>query len=258
MSVRLHHDSVGPADGSVLVLSGAVGSTIEMWKPNLDSLAEQVRVVRLDHRGHGGSATPSRPYAIADLAGDALATLDSLEIKQFAWCGLSMGAAIGMEIATTRPDRVTSLTLCGTSARFNSPLLWRDRADRTAQGGTRAIAMEIVERWFTPEWAQAHPAEVATAQQWVSSTSDEGYRGCCEAIANWNHREHLSEIQAPTLLIFGNRDTATPVDPDAVALKKGIPNATLKIIGGAHLATMESPGVANSLIRQHLIRYGGA
>lgn len=252
MAVLLHHDVSGPADAPVLVLSGSVGSTVEMWEPNLDCLVSRFRVVRLDHRGHGDSPAPSGPWLIDDLADDALVTLDALGIDHFAWCGLSMGAMVGMAIAAKHPEQVDDLVLCCTSAHFADPSVWCDRARGVARGGTGVLAQEIVDRWFTPQWARTHPYEVERAVSWVSETSDEGYRACCAAIAEWNHVEQLHRITAPTLVIAGEHDTATPADPHAVTLVEGIPESRMEVLEAAHLATVEAPTDASRLIIEHL------
>lgn len=254
MPVLLHHDVHGPPDAPVLVLSGSVGSTLEMWSPNLAALATDFTVVRLDHRGHGGSPTPPGPYRIGDLAADCLRTLDSLGIERFAWCGLSMGAMIGMAIATGRPDRLTRLVLCCTSARLSDTSVWTERARRVLREGTAALAPGIVERWFTDSWAQRHAGEVERARRWVGATSDPAYHHCCEAIAEWDHTESLPGITVPTLVIAGRHDVATPVEPDATALVEGIPGASLEVLDAAHLATMEVPDAANRAITRHLAR----
>lgn len=252
MPVPLHHDVHGPDDAPTLVLSGSVGSTFDMWAPNMAALATRFKVVRLNHRGHGHSAAPPGPYRIEDLAEDALRTLDGLGIERFAWCGLSMGAMTGMVIATQRPEGLDALVLCCTSAGLTDASVWRDRAERVARAGTGSLAPEIVERWFTEYWAYHHLVEIERARRWVSMTSDEAYRNCCEAIAEWDHVKQLSAITAPTLVIAGEYDVATPVEPDAMTLVDGIPGARLEVLNAAHLATMEAPEAATRAIIRHL------
>src|SRR5829696_2626489 len=74
--VALHH--VVDGDGPVLLLGPSLGSTTAMWEPQVAPLAERFRVVRYDHRGHGGSPVPDGSYDLADLGGDVLALLDTL------------------------------------------------------------------------------------------------------------------------------------------------------------------------------------
>lgn len=121
-----------------------------------------------------------------------------------------------------------------------------------AEGGTAGIAEAVVARWFTPGWAAAHPDVVSEAEAMVAGTSDAGYAGCCAALAVWDHRDRLPAITAPTLVIAGADDLATPVEPHARTIADGIPAARLEVVPAAHLANIESADVVNSLLVGHL------
>jgi 3-oxoadipate enol-lactonase len=249
--VRPHHVLAGPADAPVLVLAGSLGSTLEMWRPQVEPLSQQFRLLLIDHRGHGGSPVPPGPYRMADLAGDVVALLDELELRRVAWCGLSLGGMVGMYLASEHPERIGRLTLCCTSACFPDLTPWRDRIAAVAEGGTGPIAESVVDRWFTPDWAAAHPDVVAEAVDMVAGTPDAGYLACCQAIEAWDHRDRLPAITAPTLVIGGSADPATPVAPHARTLVELIPGARLEVLNAAHLATIERAAEATPLIAAH-------
>jgi 3-oxoadipate enol-lactonase len=251
MTVDLHHVDEGPRDAPVLMLSGSLGSTLEMWRPQVGPLTERFRVIRVDHRGHGGSPVPPGPYRIADLAGDVLALLDRLGLQRVSWCGLSMGGMVGMYLASTTPDRISTLTLCCTTACFPDTTVWKERIAAVSASGTAPLAEGIVSRWFTPEWAAEHPDAVAEAAAMVAGTSDEGYVACCQAIQAWDHRDQLGSIAAPTLVIAGSADPSTPVEPHARTIVNGIPTARLEVLDAAHLATIEAADEATALIAEH-------
>lgn len=251
MNGLLHHVDEGPRDAPVLVLSGSLGSTVEMWRPQVAPLTERFRLIRVDHRGHGGSPVPPGPYRVADLAGDVLALLDALGLDRVAWCGLSMGGMVGMHLASEAPERLTSLTLCCTSAHFPDPSVWSDRIAAVAEGGTAPIAEAVVSRWFTPDWAAAHPEVVAEAAAMVAGTPDEGYLACCQALQVWDHRDRLPAISVPTLVIAGSADPSTPVQPHAATMAAAIPGARLEVLDAAHLATIEKADEATALIAAH-------
>ncbi|MDT7652891.1 MAG: 3-oxoadipate enol-lactonase, partial [Pseudonocardiales bacterium] len=103
--VRLHHVDEGPRDAPVLVMSGSLVSTLQMWRPQVAPLTERFRVIRIDHRGPGGSPVPPGPYRVADLAGDVITLLDDLGLERVAWCGLSLGGMVGMWLAAHAPER---------------------------------------------------------------------------------------------------------------------------------------------------------
>jgi 3-oxoadipate enol-lactonase len=247
-AVALHHVIDGPDGAPPLVLAGSLGSTLEMWRPQVEELARTFRVIRIDHRGHGGSPVPDGPYAMPDLAGDVLALLDRLGLERVAWCGLSLGGMVGMYLGSEHPERLTSLTLCCTSAHFPDAQPWRDRITAVEAGGTAAIADTVVGRWFTPPWATAHPDVVAECRDMIANTPDAGYAACCAAIAAWDHVDRLPAVAPPTLVIAGAGDLATPVEPHARTLADGIPAARLEVLPGAHLATIENAAAATALI----------
>ena len=249
--VELHHVIDGPEDGPPLVLSGSLGSTVEMWQPQVKALAEEHQVIRVDHRGHGGSPVPPGPYTIADLAGDVLALLDRLGLSRVDYAGLSMGGMIGMYLASEAPERIGRLALCATSAGFPDPTPWAERIEAVATGGTESIAESTVARWFTPRWAEAHPETVAWARRMVADTSDIGYLGCAQAIHDWRHAGRLGAITATTLVVGGVRDPSTPVDPHTNTVVAGIPDARLVLLDTAHLLTVERAEEATALLVEH-------
>jgi 3-oxoadipate enol-lactonase len=255
-SVALHHVVDGPADAPPLVLAGSLGSTLEMWRPQVDALAGRFRVIRLDHRGHGGSPVPPGPYAMPDLAGDVLALLDALGLDRVAFCGLSLGGMVGLYLAAEQPDRLASLTACCTTAHFDDAGPWRDRIAAVESKGTAAIADTIVARWFTPAWAALHPDVVTACQEMVAGTDDAGYAACCAAILGWDHDARLPDVAVPTLVIGGADDLSTPVDPYARRIADGVPGARLEVVPGGHLATIESADAATALLAEHAAAHG--
>jgi 3-oxoadipate enol-lactonase len=251
--VALHIVEDGLPDGPPLVLAGSLGSTLQMWQPQVEALAGEFRIIRIDHRGHGGSPVPPGPYSIAALAADSLAVLDRLGLDQVAWCGLSLGGMVGMYLGSEAPQRLRSLTLCCTTSHFPDAGPWRERVAAVASTGTASIAGPVVSRWFTPDWAAAHPDAVIACQEMVARTSDEGYAAACQAIEAWDHRSRLPQVSVPTLVIGGASDLSTPIEPHSRTLAEGIPGARLAIVDGAHLSTIECANETTALIRQHAL-----
>lgn len=254
MTAGLGYDVHGPDDAPVVVLGSSLGTDRRMWDPQLPVLAQRFRVVRYDHRGHGGSEVPQGPYGLAGLAQDVLALLDSLGVDRFTAGGLSLGGMVAMHLAAHVPGRVEKVALFCTSAHMPPPEGWLDRAATVRAQGTAAVADAVVARWFTPGFAARRPDVVASHRQTVVGTPAEGYAGCCEAIAAMDLRPALAKVTAPVLVVAGADDPATP-EPHArtvaASLADGVP-CRVEVVAGAHLATVESPDACTGLLVEHL------
>ncbi|MFL6037953.1 MAG: 3-oxoadipate enol-lactonase [Gaiellaceae bacterium] len=226
----------------VLVLSGSLGSTLEMWDPQLPALGARFRVLRYDHPGHGESPL-LETRSVPALARELVQLLDELRIERFSFCGLSLGGAVGMQLALDVPGRVERLVLASTSARFATPDFWQERADTVRREGVEAIADVVLERWFTPELP-----DVRRYRRMLVSTPAEGYARCCEAVRDWDVRGQLGAVSAPTLAIAGADDPSTPPD-DLRAIVDEIPGAQLLVMDNArHLLNVERAGGFNEAV----------
>ena len=117
-SHTLRLDVQGDGTPVFALLHGLV-DTLEIWDEVAPQLANFGRVVRFDQRGHGESSAPPGPYQRLDLARDAIAVLDALEIPRAVLVGHSMGGIVSMATALAFPDRVAGLVLVGTASRCN-------------------------------------------------------------------------------------------------------------------------------------------
>jgi len=243
----------GDPQAPVLVLGSSIGTSHRMWNPQLPGMVRDFRVVRFDLPGHGGSGAPEGPCDIADLAATVVKSLEERGITQFAYAGLSMGGAIGQQLALEHPDRLRALVLLCTSASFGqNPQPWRERAARVRSEGMGFLVDGSRARWFVTD-APVPPfgQELLRAQAEVDPA---GYAACCEALAGFDSRPWLNQIRVPTRVVAGAQDQATPVSA-AQALADGIPGADLVVLPqAAHLANVEQPAAVLQAIREHLRR----
>jgi 3-oxoadipate enol-lactonase len=243
----------GPDDAPTVVLSNSLGSTPAMWDPQFPALAERLRVVRYDHRGHGRSPVPAAPYELADLGADVLALLDRLGLERVHWCGLSLGGMVGMWLAINAPERIDRLVLCCTSARLGPPETWADRAATVRAHGVDAVADAGLVRWLSPSFMEREPEVTAAVRAMLASTPAEGYAACCGVIEHMDQVPQLGEIRAPTLVIAAADDPATPPEHGGL-IASTVPGAQLAIVTNArHLATIEQPEEMTELILGHLL-----
>jgi 3-oxoadipate enol-lactonase len=252
--VRLNHRVDGDPTAPAVVLGPSIGTRLQLWNPQVEALAEHWRVIRFDTRGHGDSPVPDGPYQVEDLAADVLALLDDLGVDQFAYVGLSLGGAIGQRLAIDQPDRVRSLVLCCTAAWFGASADWHGRAARVRAEGTGWLVQASRGRWFTPDFVAGSPERVETHMRMLRETAPEGYAGCGEALGDFDSRALLKEIAAPTLVVAGEDDPATPPDL-AAELADGIPDSDLLVVPrAAHLANVERADAVTPAIVEHLRR----
>jgi len=250
--VELHHRFRGKRGSPALVFTGSLGTDLTMWEPQSELLGPRFCTLRYDIRGHGRSPVPPGPYSIADLGSDLVALMDRLGIERASLCGLSIGGMISMWVAAHAPERVDRLVLCSTSAQLGPRESWLERAAVVRADGVGAIADAVLGRWFTAGFAAARPEVIERMRGILSSTDREGYASCCEAIADMDLREDIKSISAPTLVIAGAEDPATPPEHGQL-IAELIPGAHFEVISpAAHLATIERPDLTTAMILRFL------
>jgi 3-oxoadipate enol-lactonase len=250
--MMLHHVVEGAADARAVVLASSLGTTREMWQPQVPALAARFRVVRCDRRGHGRSPVADGPTTLDDLGQDLVELLDALELDRVSFCGLSLGGLEGMWLALNAPARLDRLVLACTSSSFPPPETWVDRAATVRAEGLESIADATMGRWFSSSFRDGHPAVVSRFREMLVSTPTEGYVACCDVLADTDLTGELARIAVPTLVITGSEDpTITPERGDTLAAAiTGARHVTLD--GAAHLANVDPAGGFTTALLDHL------
>ena len=236
--VSLHYQLEGRDDAPCLVLSNSLGTDLGMWAPQMPALLGHFRVLRYDTRGHGQSAVAPGPYSIEQLGNEVVALMDHLGIGAAHFCGLSMGGMTGMWLGANRPDRIGQLVLCNTAARIGTPESWNARIEMVNSEGMAAIVPAVIDRWFTPAFQQRAPHTVEIVRGMLLRMPAAGYTACCAAVRDMDQRDGFSRIRAPTLVIAGTQDMATP-PADGRFVAEKIPGARYLELDAAHLSNFE-------------------
>lgn len=229
----------GRDGGPTLMLSNPLGTTLQIWEPQMAALTRYFRVIRYDRRGHGKSGTPPGPYSIEDFGRDALAILDDLNIARTHWCGLSIGGAVGQWIAANAPDRIAQLVLANTTCHVPDPAPWQARIKTVTEKGLDAIADSVMAGLFTEEFREREPQTVSRIRAMLTSNSVAGYTASCGALIGLDLRDALPRIKARTLVMAGRYDTSSPLQM-AATIRAGIPGASLTILDAAHVSNVEA------------------
>ncbi len=248
----IHVEVAGPQRAPVLMLSNSLGTDFSMWDDQVAAFTRHFRLVRYDRRGHGRSGVPQGPYSMQRLGGDVLAILDALGIERINWCGLSMGGMVGQWLGAHAAGRIDKLILSNTACYYADKQIWADRIAFARNNGIAAVAAATMERWFTKEFRARAPDKIARMKEMFGKTDLEGYIGCCEAIRDMDFRELLGKIEAPTLVIAGRLDPATPLADNAF-IRDRIPGAKLTVLEAAHLANVEAPQAYADAVLQFLL-----
>jgi len=241
----------GREDAPALMLSNSLGTNLHMWDEQAGEWAKYFRVIRYDRRGHGKSGVPDGPYSMERFGRDVLAILDALEIEKTNWCGLSMGGMVGQWLGANAPDRVEKLVLSNTNFHYADKAPWADRIKFVQEKGLTELVDPNMERWFTKDFRARAPQTIARMKEMFVATDPVGYIACCEAIRDMDFTESNSRITAPTLVIVGKQDPATP--PAAgETIAKQIKGAEVAALDAAHISNMEQPKLYTETVLEFL------
>jgi len=235
---KLFYRVDGHDDAPALVLSNSLGTTHEMWEPQMAALTERFRVVRYDRRGHGQSEATDAPYTIEGLAQDSLAVMDAAGVDKAHWCGLSIGGMIGLSLATTNPERIGKLAVASAATHMPPPEIWDGRIRTARARGLDILAQPTMQMWFTPAFRNENPDAVERIKEGFRSMNLEGFAGCSTAMRDMDQRESIRGITAPTLVIVGSDDSGT-TPGDAALVVSRVADARGIILKGSHIINVE-------------------
>jgi 3-oxoadipate enol-lactonase len=235
---RISYTVEGPPDRPVLLFINSIGTTRDLWLPQVPALVGTYRTIRYDARGHGSSSVPTGDYSIAQLGRDAIAILDVEGARQAHICGISLGGLTAMWLAINAPDRVGTLMLANTAARIGTVQSWTDRIALVKERGMRGVAELAIPLWFSPNFRQHHEDVVAKFRSMIEACRTDGYLGCCAALRDEDLRAAISGIRCPALVVAGSTDVPTP--PEALRfIHEHIAGSRLLTLDAAHLSNVE-------------------
>jgi 3-oxoadipate enol-lactonase len=235
---RLEYELAGSIAAPPLVLSNSLGTDRGLWDTQFGAFAERFRVLRYDTRGHGASDAPEGEYTLGRLGRDVLSLMDHAGMPGAHVCGVSIGGITALWLGVHAPDRVRRLVLANTAARIGTEASWEERMSTVRAGGVASLADATMGRWFTAAFRAAQPQTVARIRATFVGTSAAGYLGCCAALRDADLRADAGKVRAPSLVIAGAHDPATPPEL-ARAMAATIPGSVMAQFDSAHLSNVE-------------------
>ena len=245
---------------TVLMLHGIGGGHVA-FAPQVETLAAAgYRAVAWDMPGYGHSA-PIEPYTFKGLAQSCIDLIDALQCEHVVLLGHSMGGMVAQEVVARRPERVSRLVLCGTSAAFGkrtdgrSADAWAQQfiAQRTAPLDAGQSMAEVAQR-LVPQMVGpgSLPEGLRLAEHCMAGVPAATYRRALDCLVTFDRQAALGAIAVPTLLIGGEFDrVAAPAVMKQMA--EVIPDARYAELKGiGHLMNLEAPDDFDALLLDFL------
>ena len=240
-------------DGEPLLGVMGLSADTLAWALNAPTFAQRHKTVIFDNRDVGQSSRADGPYEVKDMAQDALALADALELESFHLLGVSMGGAISQEIALAAPERVRTLTLAVTYAyagKWGLKLAetWANRRLKQSREEfiDELLLLNLSEAFFENDDAVAFARQMILANP--HPQEPEAFVRQLEASARHDARDRLGSLSLPVHVIGAEHDLLVPVWKSR-ALAELIPGAKLSVIEGSpHGASLERAEELNRLV----------
>ncbi|GAC58791.1 putative hydrolase [Gordonia hirsuta DSM 44140 = NBRC 16056] len=222
----------GPREAPVLFLLHSVATTgLLCWYPVIPELTKTYRVITIDHRWHGRGIR-SADFSLEECADDAVSVADLLGIERFIAAGFSMGGGIAQLAWRRHADRIIGLVLASTGPYFSS--LDPEELARDRKLGALAARFDrylpIPSDRRLNDWSQ-HPAKWGISQFLSTPISKLG--AFSEAMAAFDSREWLGQVNVPTSVVISTRDKTVPPERQSL-LSDGISDSMVFPVDGGH------------------------
>ncbi|MFB8247108.1 alpha/beta fold hydrolase [Streptomyces sp. NPDC055952] len=249
--IEVAYDRVG--QGPPLVLAHGATSDARLFRPQLQDLADEFTVVAWDEPGAGRSSDVPASFSLAGYARCLAAVIEDVDLGPAHVLGLAWGGTVVLELYRLRPALVRTLVLADTYAGWKGSLSAAEVRSRV-RGAERALA--VPDEAFAPSlpglFAGTPPAGVVRLLSVMSAqTRPRSMRAELAAMADADLSGVLPQIRVPTLLLWGELDARSPVEPVARRFLDAVPQATLVVLPGAgHLSNIEAPEAFNRTVRE--------
>ena len=242
--ITMHYEEEGK--GEPLLLIPFLAADNACYAFQVAEYAKHFTCISVDPRGAGETDKPVGPYSTEQFAGDMAGLLQALGIERAHVMGLSLGAATGMWLAATYPERVKSLSLHSAWPKtdlFLKTVVTGWQVMAKALGSVPEMVIQGIFPWcYTPELYAARPDYIEALSAFVRGRPVqplEAFMSESGAVLAHDVQDQLGRIQAPTLITFGQHDQITSTR-FAEPLQRGIAGAELLIFGGcAHAPIYE-------------------
>jgi len=257
INLEYHVEGEGPP---LLMIMGFGGQASSWGRPVIDLLNGHFATIRVSNRGTGTSDRPDVPTTVRMMADDAANLLDAIEVERAHVFGVSMGGMIAQELVLNHPERVNGLVLgCTTTAMRRGPLPDPETGQMMTPVPGLTREQQIRKAWpamCTPEFVENDTAflETMLESSLTNPTPLDTILKQSQAVMSFDSYDRATTIEAPTLVIHGDRDRMMPL-PHGQTLAERIPGAEFVLIPGqAHMFFWEKPEETARIVTKFLSR----
>jgi 3-oxoadipate enol-lactonase len=259
-NANIHFQQAGNGRETI-VFAHSLLCNLEMWEKQIEHFSSKYRCIAFDFRGQGKSETTESGYDMDTLTEDAKELIEQLEAGPCHFVGLSMGGFVGLRLASRYPELVKSLTLIDTSMQAEDKKnLPKYRMLRLVAKllGLKVVVGNVLPIMFSHSFLK-DPSKAAIREKWTNEILNGDKKGILNAVLGVTKRKGMAEeevekIKAPTLILVGEKDVATPLHKSE-KIQQHIPHADLVTIPGVgHLANYEKPGEVNKELEKFLLK----
>ena len=161
---------------------------------------------------------------------------------------LSAGA---LALGTVAAERFHKIVLCNTAAKIGTAETWNTRIAAVQQGGMKAVATPVIERWLSANYRTTHPAETARGIAMLEKANPQGYVASCAAVRDMDQRETIAGIRVATLVLSGTLDAVTP-PAEGRFIAERVKGAQFTEVHAAHLSNWEAEDEFNRQVLNFL------
>ena len=252
--VRIAYEREGSGPPLVL-LHGGFGFDSQSWRRQINALSDEFTVVAWDMPGCGQSSDPPDTFRATDYANCLAGWIDALGLTQPHVLGLSFGAALALELYRRFPKIPRTLVLASAYAG------WAGSLSPEAVEQRRQLvfsSLDLPPEQWARQWSPSMLSDKAPSALFeeveasLARFHQTGQRRMIEAFAQQDLRDVLPHIAVPTLLLYGEKDSRSPLSV-AHDMRESIPNSRLVVIPGVgHMCNIEAPEQFNVEVRQFL------
>ena len=245
--LKIEYTVEGSGDIPVLLLHGW-GCTYDVYRGIISALSDRCRLVALNFPGCGNSEIMPSPWTVDDYCTLVLHFIESLGLENPVLIGHSHGGRVIMKLAGSgmlRPPKIVLLDAAGLIPKKSLRQRVRARSFKVIKG---ALSLPVIKNYSAPLLDKAR-RHYGSADY---NAAPEVLRKTMVSLVNTDLRALLPAVSCPTLLIWGENDTATPLS-DAETIKSLIPDCGLCVIKGTgHFSFCEKPFEAHAILRSFI------